>query len=124
MITIITKDNIIYTIAREKITEQDFMELREELDKLIKNYPKIRWFYEMQDFDGWEVKTFFEDTKYSFEHKDDFEKIAMVGEKKWQEWMTGIMKPFTSAEVRYFEIKDKKEAEKWITGKEVVMPLI
>lgn len=116
MMTIFTTGKIIYTIAREKVTEEDFKELRNALDHLFGIYPKIRWFYEMQDFDGWEIKTFFKDTAYSLKHRDDFEKIAITGEKKWQEWMTDAMKPFTSAEVKYFKIEEKKEAEKWIEG--------
>ena len=46
-------------------------------------------------------------------HADDYEKIAMVGEKKWQEWITRFMKPFTNAEVRYFDLKEKAKA--WIS---------
>jgi hypothetical protein len=38
----------------------------------------------------------------------------MVGEKKWQEWMTDLMKPFASAQVHFFESDDKEEAKKWI----------
>jgi hypothetical protein len=114
MITIITKGKIIYTTVIGKVTEEDFKELRNTLDKLMSEYPKIRWLYEMVEFDGWEIKTFFKDTSYSLKHTNDFEKIAMVGEKKWQEVMTALMKPFTSAEIKYFEIEEKKQAEKWI----------
>ena len=46
--------------------------------------------------------------------EEDFEKIAMVGEKKWQEWMTEIMKPFTSAEIKYFSTEERDDARKWI----------
>lgn len=47
-------------------------------------------------------------------HTDDYEKIAMVVEKKWQDWITQFMKPFTSAEIRYFDLEEKDEAKKWI----------
>ena len=85
MITINSNCNIFYTVVRKKITEQDFEELKPALEKLFGEYPQVRWYYEMEDFDGWEVKTFFEDTQFSLSHRNDFEKIAMVGEKKWQE---------------------------------------
>ncbi|MEP0460430.1 MAG: STAS/SEC14 domain-containing protein [Flavobacteriaceae bacterium] len=38
----------------------------------------------------------------------------MVGDKKWQEWITQFMKPFTNAEVRYFDSEQKEKAKKWI----------
>ena len=114
MITITTNGNIFYNIVSEKVTHEDFEELKPALERLIGEYPKVRWYYEMQDFEGWEVKTFFEDSTFSLSHRDDFEKIAMVGEKKWQEWMTKMMKPFTSAEIRYFRTEERNDARKWI----------
>lgn len=82
MITINTNRNIFYTIVSEKITEEDFEKLKPALEKLINENQKVRWYYQMEDFDGWEVKTFFEDTQFSLSHRNDFERIAMVGEKK------------------------------------------
>ena len=114
MITINTNRNIFYSIVSEKITEEDFEKLKPALEKLINENQKVRWYYQMEDFDGWEVKTFFEATQFSLSHRNDFERIAMVGEKKWQEWMTEIMKPFTSAEVKYFSAEERDDARKWI----------
>ncbi|MGY8914825.1 MAG: STAS/SEC14 domain-containing protein, partial [Flavobacteriales bacterium] len=47
-------------------------------------------------------------------HAKDYEKIAMVGDKKWQEWIAQFMKPFTNADIRYFDLKDKETAKQWI----------
>ena len=82
MITIHTNRNIFNTIVSEKIREEDFEKLKPALEKLINENQKVRWYYQMEDFDGWEVKTFFEDTQFSLSHRNDFERIAMVGEKK------------------------------------------
>jgi hypothetical protein len=38
----------------------------------------------------------------------------MVGEKKWEEWMTDLMKAFTSAAVKFFDTSKKEEAIEWI----------
>ena len=38
----------------------------------------------------------------------------MVGEKKWQEWMTDLMKPFTKAEIKFFELVERNTALEWI----------
>lgn len=68
----------------------------------------------MEDFKGWELKAFWEDAKFDMQHANDFEKIAMVGEKKWQQWLTEVMKPFTKAEIKFFESADSSEALQWI----------
>jgi hypothetical protein len=37
------------------------------------------------------------------EHAKQVERVAMVGEKKWQDWMTKIGSWFVDPEVRYFD---------------------
>jgi hypothetical protein len=37
-----------------------------------------------------------------------------VGEKKWQRWMAEFCKPFTTAEVRYFDKTEAGMARTWL----------
>lgn len=109
-----TSGNIIATKATEKLTEADYNKLLPILKNMLKQHRKFRWYFEMENFDGWELKAFWEDVKFDTEHASDFEKVAMVGENHWQEWMTDLMKPLTSAKVRYFDLSQKEEAVQWI----------
>lgn len=109
-----TSGNIIATKATEKLTEADYNKLLPILNNMLKQHSKFRWYFEMENFDGWELKAFWEDIKFDAKHANDFEKVAMVGENQWQEWMTDLMKPLTSAEVRYFDLSQKEEAAQWI----------
>ncbi len=110
-----TQKNIIATKATGKLTEMDYGKLLPVLFNKMKDYGKVRWYFEMENFDGWELKALWEDVKFDIKHANDFEKIAMVGEKKWQEWMADAMKIFTSAEIKYFDLIEKEEAKKWIS---------
>jgi hypothetical protein len=38
----------------------------------------------------------------------------MVGEKKWQEWLSKLGSLFVKAEVRYFDAAKLPEAERWV----------
>jgi hypothetical protein len=38
----------------------------------------------------------------------------MVGDKKWQELMTGLMKPFTPAAIKFFPLDEKERAKEWV----------
>ncbi|MGK7392859.1 MAG: STAS/SEC14 domain-containing protein [Candidatus Cyclobacteriaceae bacterium M2_1C_046] len=108
------KDNLISTKATGTLTEEDYNTLIPMLEEKIENNQKVRWYFEMEDFDGWKVKALWEDAKFDAKHINDFEKIAMVGEKKWEKVMTDLMKPFTSADVKYFDAADKAKAINWI----------
>lgn len=56
------------------------------------------------------------DTKLAFEYFSDIERIALVGEKAWEQGMAIFCKPFTAAKVRYFDHDDRSEALEWVTG--------
>ncbi len=109
-----TSGNIIATKATEKLTEADYNKLLPILNNILKQHSKFRWYFEMENFDGWELKTFWEDVKCDARHANEFEKVAMVGKKKWEKWMADLMTLFASAEVRYFDLSQKEEAMQWI----------
>ena len=44
----------------------------------------------------------------------DIERLAIVGENKWQQGMATFCKPFTKATIRYFDHADAAEARKWL----------
>ena len=109
-----TQENIIATKATEKLTTKDYEKLLPLLKNALKKYGKIRWYFEMENFEGWELQAFWEDVKFDIKHASDFEKVAMVGDKQWEKWMTDLMKPFTSAEIKFFELAEKDKGLTWI----------
>ncbi|WP_339750792.1 STAS/SEC14 domain-containing protein [Algoriphagus yeomjeoni] len=109
-----TENNIIATKASGKLTEVDYKKLLPLLKNALDKHSKIRWYFEMVDFEGWELKAFWEDVKFDAKHANDFDKVAMVGEKMWEEKMSDLMGFFSSAKVKYFDISDKEAALKWI----------
>lgn len=110
----LTRDNIICTKADGNLSENDVEKVHPLIHNILDKGRKVKWYFEMENFTGWDMKGLWADTKVDLKHVDDYEKIAMVGEKKWQEWMIEGMKPFTSAEVRYFDLSQKDEALQWI----------
>lgn len=109
-----TQGNLICTKATEKLKRKDYEKLLPLLINVLKQSDKIRWYFETENFKGWDLKTFWEDVKFDIKYAGNFEKIAMVGEKKWQDLMTGIMKPFTKAEIKFFELGESDIALGWI----------
>jgi hypothetical protein len=47
-------------------------------------------------------------------HYRDFDRIAMVGDRKWEKWMATLGKPFTRAKIRYFDVSEIDAAWNWI----------
>jgi SpoIIAA-like len=84
------------------------------VERLVKAHGKIRMLVEMHDFHGWTVGALWEDIKFDVKHFSDIERVAMVGESKWQHGMAVFCKPFTAAEVRYFDRSEIEQARMWL----------
>ncbi|AGA80642.1 MULTISPECIES: SpoIIAA family protein [Echinicola] len=110
----LTRDNIICTKADGNLTELDMEKIHPLIHNILKTGKKVRWYFEMENFTGWSIEGLWADAKMDLSHAKDYEKIAMVGEKKWQDWITQFMKPFTNAEIRYFDRNEKESARQWI----------
>jgi len=75
---------------------------------------KIRLLAKFEDFHGWDMHALWDDIKFSTKHCTDIERIALVGDKKWEEWMAKVCKPFTMANIRYFDVKEENAAWAWL----------
>ncbi len=97
-----------------KLSREDYARFLPEVERLIARHGKIDILFEMSDFHGWEAEAMWEDTKFGFRHFSDIERLAVVGEKKWQKWITKLCRPFTKAEVKYFDISEAAKADAWL----------
>ena len=85
-----------------------------EFERLLQQHGKLRLLFDMTGFHGWDAGALWEDIKFDIKHFADIERLAIVGEKKWQHGMATFCKPFTTATIRYFDHADATEARKWL----------
>jgi hypothetical protein len=97
-----------------KLVKGDYEHFVPEFERLVALHGKLRVLFDMTDFHGWSAGAVWEDTKFAMHHFGDIERLAMVGEKKWQEGMATFCKPFTKATVKYFDHADASEASTWL----------
>ena len=97
-----------------KLTKEDYQHFVPEFERLLKLHGKLRVLFEMVDFHGWEVAALWSDLKFDLKHFSDIERIAMVGDKKWEKGMTAFCRPFTTARIRYFDRNDLDAARAWV----------
>ncbi|WP_029037464.1 SpoIIAA family protein [Salinimicrobium xinjiangense] len=114
MLSIHLEHNFIYTIAEDKLTDEDYDRLIPLLEEKIRSFGKVRWYFEMKEFEGWSLSAMWRDLKFNFRNKENLERIAMVGNKEWEKQLTQLMKPFTGATLKYFDSSEHEEAKNWI----------
>ncbi len=98
-----------------KLTDADYKEVTPQFEKAIEESGKIRVLWEMgDDFRGWDAKAAWDDFKYWREWKDDIERMVLVGDKKWEEWMSKLAKLFMRSETKYYDQSQIEEAWEWL----------
>jgi len=97
-----------------KLIDADYERFVPEFERLAKRHGKVRLLFEMSQFHGWDAKAAWDDFKFGVKHHRDIERLAVVGEKKWQQRMTELSKLFITAEVRYFARTELEAARAWL----------
>ena len=109
-----SEGNLVTVEVSGKLTQEDYEELVPSWRAVIARHGKMRLLFVMHDFHGWEPHAAWDDLRFDLKHAEQVERIAMVGEKKWQDWMTKIASWFVEADVRYFDSSRRAEAEQWV----------
>jgi hypothetical protein len=115
-IEIIAADGVLEIHASGKLTKEFYEQFVPAVEAQIKESGKLRILFVMKDFHGWTAGAMWEDIKFDVKHWSDIERLAIVGESKWQEGMAVFCRPFTKAKVKYFEHAQLEDARTWVTG--------
>ena len=97
-----------------KLHDEDYKHFVPLVDAAIAQQGKVRMLAQFHDFHGWDLHALWDDTKFSTTHCSKIERIALVGEKKWEEYMAKVCKPFTMAKIEYFDAAKIEDAWKWL----------
>jgi hypothetical protein len=112
-------DGVIGFEAVGQIQASDYVDvLLPAIDRAARD-GKVRLVYVLGDrFDGYSAGAAWEDAKLGFKHWNDIERIAMVGDSRWEQGMATFAKPFTRAKVKYFDSSKLDDAKGWIAADE------
>jgi ubiquinone/menaquinone biosynthesis C-methylase UbiE len=97
-----------------KLTHRDYQRFMPEFERMICAHGKIRILFEMEEFRGWKMAALWDDIKVDVRHLSAIDRLAMIGDRRWQRWMSNFCRPFTTAEIRYFDRAAADEARSWI----------
>jgi len=99
-----------------KLDHEDYQDFVPKFEQLIKEHGKIRVLFEMVDFHGWKAGALWDDIKFDLKHFADIERLAIVGDTKWEQGMSLFCRPFTTAKIHYFHLDEVDKARAWLEG--------
>lgn len=96
------------------LTHEDYLVITPMLEGALSQVeqPKISLLLEATELEGWDLRAAWDDLQLGLKHQSEFERVAIWGNKGWQEWATKMGSWFISGEMRYFE--DQNDALKWL----------
>jgi len=97
-----------------KLHDEDYKKFVPLVDEAAAKAGKVRLLAQFHDFHGWDLHALWDDIKFATTHCTTIERIALVGEKRWEAYMAKVCKPFTMAKVRYFDAADIEAAWAWL----------
>jgi hypothetical protein len=102
-----------------RLTRDDYARFVPEVERVIGKHGRIRVLFDMRDFHGWTAGALWEDLKFDLKHFRDIERLALVGERRWEQGMAAFCRPFTTAAIRYFDRADADDAHRWVAEADV-----
>ena len=97
-----------------KVDKADYELFVPQLEGLLKEEKPVRILVELRNFQGWTMGALWEDTKFGAKHFNDIDRLAVAGDRRWEKGLTAFIKPFTTADVRYFDITETEAAKAWL----------
>ena len=98
-----------------KVTPQDYQQLEPEIQSLVdESDGGVCLLLDLQEFTGEEVKAWLPDLKFGHSFHDNIDKMAIVGDKRWQEWLTALVDPFYAKEAKFFRPEETDKAWAWL----------
>ncbi len=111
-----TEGNILVFKATEILTSQDYEDIFiPQLKQFIEKFGKIRTVvYLDETFTGWELGAAWDDAVFGLQHRHDFEKVAVVSDKKWVAWATKVGSYFMDGQVASYAPAQFQDAVAWV----------
>lgn len=108
-------DKIVGLNIDGKIEAQDIDLVAKSIEQKLKLGGKLRIYAEVNNWSGMSLEAFIKDLKFSLQHLQDFEKEAIVSDRRWLESLAALGNTlFSSIEVKHFTFAEKDKALEWI----------
>ena len=92
-----------------KLKHEDYKRFVPMIDKALKEAKglEVDLLVDMRGFKGWELMAVWDDFKFGVKHRNAFDKMAIIGNKKWEEKSVAMMSHLMKGKSKFFQERDK-----------------
>lgn len=122
-LTEIDKGKALKVQVSGKLAHEDYLQFVPKFELLVQQHGKLHVLLEITDFHGWDPDALVDEIKFDIKHFSDIERLALIGDQKWEEVVSRFCRPFTTAEIGYFDQSQMRGASAWLkTGRGAPVP--
>jgi hypothetical protein len=96
------------------MTKADYATLDPAVDVVIDQYGSINLLLDLTDFRWEKINAWSTDLDFGKKYKDKIDKMALVGNQKWEKAMAKAAQGFYAKEIQYFE--SENDAWDWLNA--------
>lgn len=108
------KNFFLFIKAQGKLTHKDYEIITPFIESMLMQVktPTVNVLFDGTELAGWELRAAWDDLKLGLKHGNSFNKVALYGNKKWQEFSVKVADWFISGDIKYFE--NENDAITWL----------
>jgi hypothetical protein len=114
--------NSVISIAITFLNSADWINVIEALQAKMREYDKICWYLEMEDFRQDSQIDPFPSTAFDPVERNRFDRIALVADPVWHGSLSDLVQPLTGSstagsspvQITFFSVNDQQRAHHWI----------
>lgn len=116
MIKLDANNNQIAVSVMGQFTLDDYREFEQAVCHGIQFQGTVNVLFDLRDMLSYSVDVAWEELKFSREHKNDFDRVAILTSDQWVAWSMWINRFFMSADIQLFD--DLDAAQAWVAAGE------
>lgn len=118
MISVKVRDNVISMAVLGQFTLEDYKEFEQAVLYGIKFKGVVNLLIDLRDMLSFTLDVAWEEIRFSRQHANDFDRVAILTNNEWIAWSTWINRLFVNADIQLFD--DLAAAEAWVRETAIV----
>jgi hypothetical protein len=96
------------------IDQDDYKVLMPAMEAAVEESGSVSLLCDLTEFKWEKVTAWDDDMRFGREFRDKMEKMAIIGDRKWEEWLVKLAEPFYAKDAKYFDSDAVDEAWEWV----------
>jgi hypothetical protein len=96
------------------VTKADYDVLTSAVESAVEAHGSVRVLLDLTDLHSEKAEAWGADLHFGRELHDEIERMAIVGDRTWQRWLTHLARPFYAKDAQFFE--NQPDAWAWLTS--------